>query len=187
MITDSIPNITCLPPSSTLVGDLMAEALANKPSIPTYLLAVSGEEEKDPKVLPGWKEMAMKGGTKEPYLVKPDADFLGKFQSTLDEIRGRALPCEFNIPAMSAGPLDYGKVNVTLTGKTGEERVRYVRKAESCDPTSGGWYYDVDPSGPDAGAAPSRVIACASTCKQLKSDAAVKVELRYGCKTMGVE
>jgi hypothetical protein len=187
MITDGLPTITCLPPSATLVADLMAEALASKPAIPSYILGVLGDETKDPKILPGWKEMAMKGGTKEPFIVKPDAEFLTKFQAVLDEIRGRALPCEFNIPAMSAGPLDYAKVNFTLKSKTGEQRVRYVRKPDSCDATAGGWYYDVDPTATDAGATPSRVIACAATCNQLKSDTAVKIDLRYGCKTIGID
>jgi hypothetical protein len=186
LITDNLPSVTCLPPSATLTGDLMAEALANKPSIRSYVLGVIGDEAKNPKIVPGWTEMAQKGGTTAPFIVKPDADFLTKFQSTLDEIRGLALPCEFAIPAMTSGPIDYGKVNLHWKGEAGEQEVPYVASAQRCDANKGGWYYDVDPAA-EVGATPSRVVACPTTCQRFKADSKASVDLRYGCKTRGID
>lgn len=228
IITDVEPTINCLPPSLPLIADLIGEYYNDTPSIPTYVLGVVADKDL-PKIKPQLDGMAAKGGTKAATVIKPSAaDLLPKFQAALDEIRGLSLPCELTIPNMTSGPIDYAKVNLTLKGAGGETRVPYVGRAEACDATRGGWYYDIDPSAPaDAGAPPpvsdatadasdagdareagdgsdagdardigswpprptrpTRVVTCEATCKAFKSDSKAEVQIRYGCKTQGIE
>jgi hypothetical protein len=50
-------------------------------------------------------------------------------------------------PSATGQKLDYGKVNVKFKGTaTPDETVPYVERADRCDPTRGGWYYDVHPT-----------------------------------------
>jgi len=183
LVTDGLPDKVCIPSTASGIADLMAGALAAKPSISTYVVGVFGDADLA-TAQPALEEMATKGGTKAPYIVKTAADFVTVFQTTLDEIRGRALPCEFAIPAMSKGPLDYDRMNLKFKGAAGEEDVLYVTSAQACDPQRGGWYYDADPA---AGQTPSRVIVCEATCKRFKADSTASVDVRYGCKTRRID
>lgn len=81
------------------------------------------------------------------------------------------------------GQLDYGKVNVRINGSAGAEDLVYVGRADRCDPTRGGWFYDVNP----AAGTPTRVLVCEATCKRLRELRDVKVELRFGCKSRVIE
>jgi hypothetical protein len=72
------------------------------------------------------------------------------------------------------------KVNLHVSAQGGERDVPYVGGADRCDPTRGGWYYDVDPA---TGGKPTRVIACEATCRGFKTEAASQVSLTFGCAT----
>jgi hypothetical protein len=45
-----------------------------------------------------------------------------------------------------SGAIDFNKVNVRWTGAGGTTDVMYVGSANRCDPSRGGWHYDVDPA-----------------------------------------
>jgi hypothetical protein len=55
-----------------------------------------------------------------------------------------------------------------------------VGSVDRCDPTRGGWYYDVDP----AAGTPTKVLLCEATCKKTKATPDLSLELRFGCKTI---
>ena len=98
----------------------------------------------------------------------------------LDQIRLASVPCEYAIPPPSMGQLDYMKVNLHVSDQGGGRDVPYVGSADRCDPTRGGWFYDVDPA---MGGRPTRVIACQATCRAFKAEAASEVSLTFGCAT----
>jgi hypothetical protein len=165
-----------------VIAARMAAAQKGTPAIPTYAIGVL--DPGDASLGPTFATFATAGGTGAPFAVSTSADFGDKFLGALNEIRGKALPCEFDIPPPPTGAIDYGKVNVRVNAGTTVQAapidLRYVQSAAGCDAKTGGWYYDVDPNG---GGQPKRVRLCDATCGPLKADAAAQVELRFGCRT----
>jgi hypothetical protein len=185
LATDGLP-LGCGPADDLgAIGTRLAAAAASSPAVPTYVIGVLPSDQPDTGgARAGLAQLARAGGTGEPFLVTPNADLTQAFLAALDQIRGRALPCEFTIPKDRVAQLDFGKVNLRFLGGGSQEDVPYVGRAERCDPVRGGWHYDVDPV---SGAVPSRVITCEATCRKLKADPRGRIDLRFGCKTLVIE
>jgi hypothetical protein len=164
---------------------LAAEA-AQTPAIPTYVIGIfSADRQEDAEGPAALQRFATAGGTAAPFLVKPPDDVVGKLGDALDQIRQATLPCDFTIPpAQNGAALDYDKVNLHVSARTGPEDVPYVGSAARCDATRGGWYYDADPA---TGGKPTRVTACAATCRRFKTEAATQVSLTFGCATVVIQ
>lgn len=149
----------------------IAGASAAVSSIKTYVIGIGP----DVGNLDAW---AVAGGTGQAhaFLVQIDALARQQFLSTLLSIRNLALPCDFAIPAVSAGQLDPTKVNVqhTLTGSM-PVHFTQVPDAAACQAGQSNWYYD-DPANP------RRVVMCPAACAELGQGG--KVEIVYGCKTV---
>jgi hypothetical protein len=185
LATDGLP-LGCGPADDvrTIAARLSAAASA-RPALPTYVIGVLPTGQPDTTAeRAGLAQLAQAGGTGQPFLVTATADLTQAFLAALDQIRGRALPCEFTIPRDQVPLLDLGKVNLRYRGSAGEEDVLYVGRPERCDAVRGGWYYDVDPA---AGGSPTRVITCEATCRKLKADTRGRIELRFGCKTRVID
>ena len=77
--------------------------------------------------------------------------------------------------------MDYDAVNVVVDGADGRVVLPRVAGPAACA-SSGGWYYDIDPTK----GAPSRLDMCKSSCEraaaQASSESALRVEL--GCKSL---
>jgi hypothetical protein len=130
-------------------------------------------------VRPDLQALAAAGGTGMPLIWQDNPDLTTRLHEALAEIRGSSLPCELAIPPATGGKIDYEKVNVKWKGTTApEQTIPYVERADRCEPTRGGWYYDVPPM---AGT-PSRVIACEASCRQLKADGGT-ISLAFACAT----
>lgn len=127
--------------------------------------------------------LATAGGTGSPFVLMPGDDLSKRFLEALNQIRGKALACEFKIPPPTMGQLDYGKVNVRIEGVAGAQDLVYVGAADRCDPARGGWFYDVDP----ATGTPTRILVCEATCQRLKESRDTKVDLRFGCKSRVIQ
>jgi hypothetical protein len=185
LATDGLP-LGCGPADDIgSIGARLSAAAAARPAVPTYVIGVLPTGQPDTAdARAGLAQLARAGGTGMPFLVSPAADLTQAFLAALDQIRGRALPCEFTIPRDRVAQLDFGKVNLRFLGSAGQEDVPYVGRPERCDPTRGGWYYDVEPA---AGVSPSRVITCDATCRKLKADPRGRIDLRFGCKTVVIE
>ncbi len=96
---------------------------------------------------------------------------------TRTETQQRPLECEWQLPAAGNGKtLDLDKVNVKVSGGAGAAlTLGRVPSAAAC--TAGAWYYD-DP------AAPTRLIACPTTCDRIKSGGYTEVSVLLGCQTV---
>jgi hypothetical protein len=159
----------------------IAGEFGQTPSIPTYVIGLFSTDPKEDQGGPeALAKFAVAGGTMAPFIIKPPDDVTRKFADALDQIRLATVPCEYTIPQAKAGALDYMKVNLHVKAAAGEQDLPYVGSAGRCDPARGGWYYDVDPA---SGARPTRVIACAASCRAFKAEAASEVSLTFGCAT----
>ena len=68
---------------------------------------------------------------------------------------------------------DYAKVNVQYTSNGKPTTIYYVANAGACDPTSGGWYYDVNPTKGE----PTKISLCPASCNALKNDAGGRIDV----------
>jgi Mg-chelatase subunit ChlD len=177
LASDASPNVCAGADVAGVVAAIEA-ARAGTPPLPTYVIGA---------VSPGdmirtqaSQRFAQAGGTGTPFILSDTAADLGdRFLAALSAIRGNALPCEFRIGTPTAGTIDYGKVNVRFVTPGAPTDLVYVASADRCDPTRGGWYYDVDP----ARGTPTTVMICPATCARFKAEAGGAVELRFGCRT----
>lgn len=161
----------------------LTAAAAGRPAVTTYVIGVIDKNDlSQAGAEQALGQLARAGATGAPFLLTPTADLTQTFLAALEQIRSRALPCEFIIPKSDVPMLDFGLVNLRFHGSGGERDIFYVATADRCDPTLGGWYYDVDPA---TGASPSRVVTCPATCAALKSDTqGSSIDLRFGCRTI---
>ena len=182
LVSDGLPDGFCSRNFADFITEEVAGARMATPSIPSYVIGVFSPAE-IPRAQPVLNQLATAGGTGQPFILMTSSDLGQRFQEALNQIRGTALACEFTIPA-SMGAIDYTRVNVRWKGATSQEDLLYVGSAARCDPTRGGWYFDVDPA---TGGVPKRVLICEASCQKFKTDAAAKVELRFGCKTRAID
>jgi hypothetical protein len=152
------------------------------PSVPTYVIGVFSQLELA-MAGPQLAQLAMAGGTNQAFVLTATDDLNMRLLDALNQIRGAALACEYRIPAMQAGGVDFGKVNVRYTSAAGPQDIPYVERMDRCDPMRGGWYYDVHPSM----GRPTRVLVCPATCSRFKSDGSAQVELVFGCATRVID
>jgi len=182
LATDGFPQ-SCDPTDAAGISALVAGGLMQSPPISTYAIGVLGGEDLG-IARPLLEGVAIAGGTGKPFVLNSDPMLVQNFQDALEKIRQQtAVPCEFLIPRPNA-PIDFAKVNVQVQDAAGTgENLPYVTSADRCDPTKGGWYYDVEPGM----AAPMRVLTCPATCDRVKADPTTTVSLAFGCKTVVIE
>jgi hypothetical protein len=154
-------------------------AFMSMQSIPTYVIGVFSPTEVM-RAQTQLDQLAMGGGTDKAFILTATDDLNMRLLDALNQIRGAALACEYKIPEpQQGGDLDFGKVNVRYTGAAGPENIPYVERMDRCDPTRGGWYYDVHPNM----GKPARVMVCPATCTRFKTEKSSQVELVFGCAT----
>jgi hypothetical protein len=167
--TDGEPNVC----ESTVgaVADVAAAGVSGAPSMQTYVIGV-GEE------LGNLNEIAQAGGTGDAFIVDTSQDTTRQFIDAMNRIRASAaVSCEFVVPKEgSSGPIDFNRVNVTITppGGAAAQQLRKAADASQCDPQAGGWYYDQP-------AAPTRVLLCPASCTSVKANTGNVVQLEIGC------
>ena len=162
----------CCPTLSDAV-QAAADCRGAAPAIKTYVLGVG-------PFLDNLQQIAQAGGTDHAYLVG-DQDVEQQVLQALNSIRGDAsIPCQLKIPASTGGAgLDYGLVNVAYQDSSCTLSTIYnVPSVASCDPASGGWYYD-DP------AAPSSVNLCSASCDRVSAPGG-RLAFTVGCQTKTV-
>jgi hypothetical protein len=151
-----------------------AEALAASPSVMTFVIGVvkAGEAQSNLNAI------AAAGGSKAAFMVEPNQDTVAQFRAALEKIRG-AMECEFKLPEVDAGTLNYMRVNVVFKAGAGASAtLDYVGEASKCG-AQGGWYYDVDPEKD----VPSRILLCPATCQTAQDDQYSKIDIAIGCRT----
>jgi hypothetical protein len=147
----------------------------------------------DPSVLCTYPDQTMPAaaGTTYTTLVQKTGgvraqicDGAGAWQAFFDQVaesvsKTAKIACELEIPEPDDGTIDYGKVNVAVSGNNGSETLLFVSDAGGCAP--GGWYYD-DPTKPE------KVVLCPASCDAAQAvfdeDASAEVQVLFGCDTI---
>ncbi|HMF44376.1 MAG TPA: hypothetical protein VKQ32_27070 [Polyangia bacterium] len=180
LVTDGLPT-ECTPLDIPAIASVAAGGAAATPAIPTFVIGVFGPDEAA-TAQPNLDALAAGGGTGAAVVIDTSQDVTKALQAALNRIRTMAVACSYQIPPATMGAIDFQKVNVQVTGPGGAvSTVGHVNGKASCDPTRGGWYYDVDPA---TGGTPSLIVACDATCAQLASTATVRVDIVLGCQTI---
>lgn len=119
-------------------------------------------------------QIAMGGGTDAAIMVG-NANVQQEFQNALAKARGKALPCEYELPTtVSDGSVDTSLVNVAFTPSAGGNAMTIPQNADCSG--GAGWYYD-NPL------MPKKIQLCPSTCTNVRSDLGASVEILLGCST----
>lgn len=171
LVTDGLPDgpsSTCGgvdPNDPAAVAGLAAVGLSK--GVRTFVIGLPGVNQAIAN------QIAAAGGTTKAILVaatNPQAEF----QTALAQVRGDALPCEYDLPdEVAQGNVDYGLVNVELT-PTGQPLTTLPQDPSCADM---GWKYD------DA-THPTKIEFCPNTCAAVKADLGGKVQILLGCKTV---
>lgn len=182
LATDGLPS-DCMVNASTAdpyglveVTATTAAGLAANPSIETFVIGVFAPSDTDS---PGnLNQIAKAGGSGTAFVVNTGSDVEQQFLAALEKIRGSGIPCTLQIPTPTSGSFEPGLVNVTFNSGGQAQTLDYWQDAASCDPTSGGWYYD------DA-MNPTKILACPSTCNVFQNaGTGSSVTISLGCKTL---
>jgi uncharacterized protein YegL len=165
--TDGGPNSCGL----TTIEDIaeLAKSARSYNGVLTYVIGVEGS---DISLL---NKIAVAGGTTAAYDITNDINL---FSKKMEEIRGSALGCEFEIPPPPDGQdLDPDKVNFSYTPQgLGLPKV-LLRALDLVDCTGDpGWYYDSNTS-------PTKIILCPASCATVQADTKAKVDVLFGCKS----
>lgn len=163
LITDGMPDGDCDNDTASLAA-IAGAAWAGSPSIPTYVVGMSGA---DFGVL---GEIASAGGTAGAYSVTTGG--ASAFLAVLEEIRADAVGCSFVMPNPEAGTVDLDQVEVSFESSSGSSLVLpRVADGASCGI---GWHFDDN-------AGPSAIELCPSTCNLVKADPQGAVAISLGC------
>ncbi len=167
LATDGGPN-AC---GSTTMEDIadLAKSARNYNGVLTYVIGVQGSD------IPSINKIAAAGGTGVTYDITSD---IALFSAKMEEIRGAALACDFDIPAPPDGELlDPDKVNFTYTPQ-GLGMPKVLLRADNLLDCGGqpGWYYDNN-------LAPTKMILCPASCSTVQADTKAEVAAEFGCKS----
>jgi hypothetical protein len=157
--------------STTSIARLASDA-RGAAGILTYVIGLTGSSE------PQLNEIAAAGGTEQAYFVTDGSAATADLLSALLAIRGKALMCDFAVPAQdSAGKeIDPRLVNVSYRGSNATDAVDFgnVPSADAC----GGelaWYFDDSD-------APTHIYLCPAACETVTADDKATLRILAGCK-----
>lgn len=117
--------------------------------------------------------IAREGGTGSAVFVG-DGNAEEDLLQALNEIRGQAMKCDFDLP--TAANVDPTKVNVTLSVDGGsEEQWNKVGNEGQCG-DSKAWHYDDETN-------PTSVVLCPAACEAATSTPGARIDVVFGCET----
>ncbi len=179
LATDGLPT-ACSPQDIPGISAIASGAAAGKPAIHTYVIGVLSDTDLATGADGNLNSISKAGNGADAFIVKSTSTDVAKaFSDALKKIRGSALACQYTVPTGVGA--DYNKVNVVVTSGGASTTIPYVVNAAGCDPTKGGWYYDVPPGT----GTPTKILMCDATCKTLSADASGKINIAVGCATVG--
>jgi hypothetical protein len=196
LVTDGEPSVGVSAPNplstcynntqQTVQGtvDAAKAGASGTPPIKTFVLGVGPQ-------LANLDQIAVAGGTQKAYLIS-GGNVADQVVTALNTIRGTIsrtvtktvtktvpipLDCEWVMPApMGNKDQDPEKVNVNFLSGGALTKLGKVGSQADCASFQNGWYYD-DP------AAPTKIIACPTTCDSIKASTDGKIDILVGCDT----
>src|SRR5262249_5027486 len=116
-VTDGFPT-ECTPLDIPGIGALASAAATGTPAIPTFVIGVFRPHEMA-GASANLNALAQAGGTGSAVVINTSQNVTQALQTAFNQIRTTAVSCEYKIPAPTAGAIDFGKVNVQVTGAGG--------------------------------------------------------------------
>jgi hypothetical protein len=186
LVTDGQPN-AC----GGIPDVVSAAAAGSMKTIPTYVIGVISPGttcaagplmtnlDPNPPNQQDLDAVAQAGGTKSALIVDVTQNTAQQFVATMNEIRKQSVvPCQYSLPKAPAGQmLDPAKVNVEYIPPGGTTPVTiFGVTMATCDPATGGWYYD-NPN------APTKINLCPSTCGAITTEIGGQLNISVGCAT----
>lgn len=164
-VTDGVPQFEDCTEDINEIAAVAAEA--HSQGVLVYAIGLEGSREDQ------MDEIARAGGTGEGIFIgsqNAERDLL----AALNQIRGEVASCDIQIPAPSAGTIDYSKVNVTLTLSNGDATLGQVDSAGDCADLAA-WHYNDDDN-------PSRILLCPAACDAVMVDPMSQIDIVLGCE-----
>jgi hypothetical protein len=165
------PAAVCSGIDPTLPSEIakIAQAGLNAiPSIPTFVIGLPDVNQ----VIAN--QIAAAGGSGSAVLATDPVNTQQAFQDALAKVRGKAVPCEYLLPAkVASGEIGVGFVNVEYTPGSGA--AQSLPQSATC--AAFGWRYD-DP------AKPTKIILCPQACAAVQGDSKAQVDVLLGCATV---
>jgi hypothetical protein len=178
LATDGLP--TECDTNMNNIAAIAAAAYAGTPSIKTFVIGVFAQAEQA-QATTNLNQISNAGGTGNAFIINTSQNVAQQFLAALNQIRGSALPCQYAVPMPESGTPDFGKVNVQFSRSNGtKSTIVYVSDVNGCDPNTGGWYYDVNPSS----GTPTKILLCPASCNAVKADSQGKIDVLLGCKSI---
>jgi hypothetical protein len=145
----------------------LAQSALNYNGVETYVIAISGAS------VSNLDQIAAGGGTGKAYDVTGN---VLQFAQKMNEIRGKALACEYVIPPPPGNqPLELDRVAVKYQDGSGNAKeIPYADSLADCGSTAG-WYYN-DPKNP------TKIELCPASCTEVQGNAQGSVKVLFGCK-----
>jgi len=117
--------------------------------------------------------IAANGGTGTAYIT--DSGNSASFIAAMEDIRKRAIGCDYPLPTPADGNLDLDATTVGYRLGSGASTPLDKHKNEDACAGGHGYYYD---SGPH----PAAMHLCPATCNLVQSNANYRVDLSFACK-----
>lgn len=182
LVTDGLPT-ECEPVGIAEVADVARAGVEGTPSVETYVIGVFTEAEAA-QAEANLNQIASAGGTDQAFVITTSTNVPTLFLRALNEIRGAALSCNFEIPEPEAGAtLDFGQVNLEFVDADGNKRqlVNVAGESACGDAQGTGWYYVRDADTDQ----PTQITVCPDVCDEFESAmGASQVNLQIGCATI---
>ncbi len=173
LATDGNPNVC----QSTVQSVVIAADGARRttPSIRTYVIGVMAADQ--PDKITNLNMMAVGGGTGAAFVVDPFSGTGEQFVRAMTAIRNsNKMVCQFDIPRAASGDIvDVKRAAMTYAAAGGAPTPLTWRQGFSQCGDSEGYFFDNN-------FAPSSIKLCPTTCNQVQTDAAAKLEWVFACK-----
>jgi hypothetical protein len=171
LATDGDPT-SCTPSDIPGIQGIAAAGFNATPSVPTFVIGVGDLQA-------NLDAIAQSGGSNSAFIVDTTQNVEQQFLDALEQIKGTALGCAYEIPEPSMGTPDYNQVNVEWTPPGGEpEVIPRVSDASQCSPNGHGWYYNDSTN-------PTQILLCPYSCGQVEAAAeGGQIRIVLGCETI---
>jgi hypothetical protein len=173
LATDGLPT-ECTPQEIPEIAALAEAANAGADPVRTFVIGVFSLADLGADGRDRLDTLARAGGS-EQALVISTADDVGQgFLNALNEIRDRAISCDFQLDAQD---LNFELVNLSVSDGAGTvTQLANVGDASACGAEQG-WYYVRN-----SGGTPTQITVCPTTCENFRAGG-ITAELEVGCST----
>jgi hypothetical protein len=184
LVTDGYPYACGNDTTGAKAATLAKAAFDGSPSVQTFVVGLGATTTLD--------AIALAGSGGATHAISSSADATQQILNLLTTV-SKLITCDYAIPSAGSGldggqgadaghGVDYGFVNVqTKIGDAASfDTILNVSDQSKCNPTGGGWYYDVKPT---TTTNPTKIVLCPQTCDAVNGAPGSVLQVLMGCAT----